>query len=93
MGIDSVPVLLGPEGAAWAASLVMAIPQAVVIGLLLSWGHPWFAAIVVALLLGQLAMMAKFIASPIERALWYSGFGVPLYVLGMMASAFAVRAA
>jgi hypothetical protein len=23
--------------------------------------------------------------------LWYSGFGVPLYVLGMMASAFAAR--
>ena len=93
MGIDSVPVLMGPKGAAWAASFVMAASQVVVIGLLISWGHPYFAAIVAALLLGQIAMMAKFIASPVERALWYSGFGVPLYVLGMMASAFAVRAA
>ena len=70
----------------------MAGSQVVVIGLLIFWGHPYFAAIVAALLLGHIAMMAKFIASPVERALWYSGFGVPLYVLGMMASAFAARA-
>jgi chlorophyll synthase len=93
MGIDSVPVLLGPERAAWAASLIMAAPQVVVIGLLLSWGHGYCAAIVGALLIGQIAMMAKLIGKPVENALWYSGFGVPLYVFGMMASAFAVRAA
>jgi chlorophyll synthase len=92
MGIDSVPVLLGAKGAAWAASFVMAASQVVVIGLLIAWGHAVYAGVVGALLLGQLAMMTKFIAHPIERALWYSGFGVPLYVLGMMASAFAVRA-
>ena len=37
-------------------------------------------------------MMRHFLASPTERALWYSGFGVPLYVFGMLASAFAARA-
>jgi chlorophyll synthase len=31
------------------------------------------------------------VADPIKDAYWYSGFGVPLYVLGMMASAVAVR--
>jgi chlorophyll synthase len=36
-------------------------------------------------------MMARFLKAPIERALWYSGFGVPLYVSGMMAAAVAVR--
>jgi chlorophyll/bacteriochlorophyll a synthase len=92
MGIDSVPVLMGPKGAARAASLIMAAPQVVVIALLVAWGHPIHAAIVAALLLGQIWMMAKLIAAPVETALWYSGFGVPLYVLGMMASAFAVRA-
>jgi len=91
MGIDSVPVLLGAKGAAWAASLIMAAPQVVVIGLLFAWDRPWHAAIVVVLLLAQIAMMRKLIATPIEKALWYSGFGVPLYVLGMMASALAVR--
>jgi chlorophyll synthase len=49
------------------------------------------AGIVVLLLLAQLAMMQRFVRAPIEKALWYSGLGVPLYVSGMMASAFAVR--
>jgi len=36
-------------------------------------------------------MMKRFLETPRERALWYSGFGIPLYVGGMMVSAFAVR--
>ena len=36
-------------------------------------------------------MMQRFLKAPIEKALWYSGFGVPLFVAGMMACAFAVR--
>lgn len=91
-GIDSLPVLLGAGRAACVAAAVMALPQVAVIALLLHWGHPLQAAIVVALLAAQLPMMVRFMAAPVERALWYSGFGVPLYVSGMMASAFAVRA-
>jgi chlorophyll synthase len=91
MGIDSVPVLLGPRGAARAACAIMAAPQFVVIGLLFSWSQTIPALIVTALLIGQIAMMASFLKAPVEKALWYSGFGVPLYVFGMMASAFAVR--
>jgi chlorophyll synthase len=51
------------------------------------------AVAVSLLLLVQLIMMRRFLAEPVGRALWYSGFGVPLFVLGMMVSAFAVRAA
>jgi chlorophyll synthase len=36
-------------------------------------------------------MMRRFAAAPVERALWYSAFGVPLFVAGMMVSAFALR--
>jgi hypothetical protein len=44
------------------------------------------------LLLGvQLVLMDHFLASVSKRALWYSGFGVPLFVAGMMVSAFALR--
>lgn len=93
MGIGSLPVRLGVRRAAQVASGVMAVPQGVVIGLLLSWQQPLHAAGVAALLLAQLVMMRRFIARPLERALWYSGFGVPLYVLGMLVSAFALRAA
>jgi chlorophyll synthase len=35
--------------------------------------------------------MAWFLRQPVQRALYYSGFGVPLFVAGMMVSAFALR--
>ena len=91
MGVRSLPVQLGPHNAARVACAMMAAPQLVVIALLTSWGKPIHAAIVVALLAGQAAMMARFLAKPVERALWYSGFGIPLFVSGMMACAFAVQ--
>ena len=50
-----------------------------------------FSSSVVALLGGQAMLMAWYLKAPIARALFYSGFGVPLYVLGMMASAIAIR--
>jgi chlorophyll synthase len=91
MGIRSLPVSLGADRAAQVACVVMAAPQVVVIGLLMSWAQYPEAAIVTLLLIGQLLMMRRFLRDPIANALWYAGFGVPLYVLGMMASAVAVR--
>lgn len=91
MGINSLPVLLGPDHAALAASAIMTVPQIIVIGLLTVWGQYWAAATVVTLLVAQLLMMMRLLRDPIKDAYWYSGFGVPLYVLGMMASAVAVR--
>jgi len=91
MGVDSVPVLLGEGGAARAACAIMAAPQFAVVALLLAWGAPIAALIVAALLAGQGAMMRAFLRAPVEKALWYSGFGVPLYVLGMMVCAVALR--
>ncbi len=91
MGIRSLPVMLGAPGAARAACAIMAAPQVIVIALLVRWQHPLQAGIVAALLAAQLLMMRRFLGAPIERALWYSGFGVPLYVSGMMASAVAIR--
>jgi chlorophyll synthase len=91
MGIRSLPVSLGPQRAAQVACAIMLLPQFVVIALLLSWRQAVPAAIVVALVVGQALMMRRFLREPIAQAIWYSGFGVPLYVLGMMASAVAVR--
>jgi len=91
MGIRSLPVQLGVDRAARLACWTMALPQVVVIGLLAGWGAPMFALAVGALLLGQLLLMRWFVAAPRERALAYSGFGVPIYVTGMMVSAFALR--
>ncbi len=91
MGVRSLPVQLGAQRAAQVACAVMALPQFVVIGLLLYWGAPWHALATVGLLLGQGVLMRWFLQKPIERALYYSGFGVPVFVAGMMVSAFALR--
>jgi chlorophyll synthase len=91
MGVRSLPVQLGVKGAAWVACIVMALPQFVVVALLFHWQAPWHAAGVAALVALQLALMSRFLADPKQRAIWYSGLGVTLYVLGMLVSAFAVR--
>ncbi len=91
MGIGSLPVRLGVQAAARTACALMALAQVVVIGALIVWDRPWHALAVTVLVAGQLLMMNHFLASPTERATWYSGFGVPLFVLGMMVSALALR--
>jgi chlorophyll synthase len=62
-----------------------------VIALLLAWRLPLYALAILGLLAGQILMMKRFLADVRGRALWYSGFGVPLFVAGMMVSAFALR--
>ncbi len=91
MGIGSLPVRLGVQGAARTACVIMVVPQVVVAGLLLAWGQPLHALAIAALLVGQALMMRRFLSDPVQQALWYSGFGVPLFVSGMMVSAFALR--
>ncbi len=91
MGIDSLPVLLGVDGAARAACWVMIAPQVFVVGLLVAWHQPVHAAAVAALIAAQLLLMRRFLRDPTAQAIWYSGFGVPLFVIGMMVSAFALR--
>ena len=91
MGVRSLPVQLGVNKAAQVACWVMAVPQLVVIALLLFWGKPLHAMAVAALLFVQLGLMRHFMASARQRALWYSAIGVPFFVAGMMVSAFALR--
>jgi chlorophyll synthase len=91
MGIGSLPARLGVPRAAWVACAFMVAPQIVVIALLFAWSRPWHAGAVLALLTVQLFMMAKLIRAPSERDYWYNATGVPLYVAGMMVSAFALR--
>ncbi|MCJ2030962.1 chlorophyll synthase ChlG [Methylobacterium sp. J-043] len=91
MGLRSLPVQLGSDRAARFACLVMAVPQVVVVALLLHWERPWHAALIGALLAGQLVLMTHFLKAPRARAAWYNGTGTTLYVVGMLAAAFALR--
>jgi chlorophyll/bacteriochlorophyll a synthase len=93
MGIASLPVQLGVNAAARTACWVMILPQLCVAGLLVFWQQPIHALAVGALIALQLVLMRRFLQQPTERAVWYSGFGVPLFVIGMMVSAFALRGA
>ena len=91
MGIGSLPVRLGIENAGRVACLVMAVPQTIVVALLSAWDRPIHAGVVGALLLIQLLLMVRLLQSPRERAPWYNGTGITLYVSGMLVSAFALR--
>ncbi len=93
MGIASLPVQLGVQTAARTACVVMLVPQLCVVGMLVSWQQPLHALAVSGLIALQLVLMRRFLQRPTERAVWYSGFGVPLFVIGMMVSAFALRGA
>ncbi len=88
MGVRSLPVTLGVENAARVACVVMAVPQVPVAVLLYDWGHPRAAAVVVAVLIAQLACMVRLVRDPRKYAPWYNGTGVTLYVSGMLAAAF-----
>lgn len=91
MGVGSLPVRLGAQGAARVACGVMLLSQCVVVGLLFNWQTPNHAIAVAALTLVQGALMLRFLADPIKRATWYSALGINFYVSGMLVSAFAVR--
>lgn len=90
-GIASLPVQLGVRPAALLACAVMLVAQLAVIALLVGWNLHWTAAAVALLTSGQLAAMRTLVRSPAEKAPWYNGVGVSLYVLGMLVSAFGVR--
>jgi len=90
-GVDSLPVTLGPERAARVACWVMALPQVTVVALLLSWGRPFHALAIFALLVAQVWAMRVLLTDPKGRAPWYNATGVTLYVSGMMVAAFALR--
>ena len=92
MGVNSLPVTLGPERAAKLACVVMAIPQLIVFVLLyMVWDRPWHGLVIAMSLIAQLYAMQVLLRDPKGKAPWYNGVGVTLYVSGMMVTAFAVR--
>jgi chlorophyll/bacteriochlorophyll a synthase len=90
MGIGSLPVRLGVEAAGKVACWMMAGAQILVVGALMGWGRPLYAAAVAVLVVVQVILMARLLRSPRELAPWYNATGVTLYVLGMLVTAFAL---
>lgn len=92
MGVRSLPAQLGVERAGRLACAVMALPQVVVVLLLLAWGQPIHAGLVALSLAVQGGLMVRLLKQPKELAPWYNATGVTLYVLGMMVTATAMPA-
>ena len=93
LGINSLPVQLGPERAAKIACYVMAIPQVLVITLLFVWGLTMFSIFVLLLLIGQITAMRRLLSDPEKFAPWYNSTGVLMFVSGMMVCAFGLSQA
>ena len=91
MGVRSLPVQLGISGAVRVACAAMVLPQLVVIASLAVWDRGYYATVVGALTLAQIALMPRLLRDPKGQAAWYNATGTSLYVLGMLVSAFAVR--
>jgi chlorophyll synthase len=52
---------------------------------LLDWGRPAYAAACGCHAGGAVVWMSvRFVAAPVQKALWFSGLGVTLYVIGML---------
>ncbi len=92
LGIRSLPVQLGVKRAAAFACVVMVVPQLVVIALLWTDGRTTEALVVAGLLAAQGLLMPMLIRNPRARAPLYNATGTTFFVLGMLVSAFAVRA-
>ncbi|MBB4211391.1 chlorophyll synthase [Rhodothalassium salexigens DSM 2132] len=90
-GLASLPVTLGVDRAVAVANWTMAVPQMVVIALLIHWDRPLFASAVLVSLGLQAICMFELAQRPKELAPWYNATGVTLYVLGMLVTAFALR--
>lgn len=91
MGIGSLPVRLGETAAAKLACIVMAAPQLAVAAFLYGWDRQFYAGLIIVLIVAQVLCMVRLLKDPRKYAPWYNATGVTLYVLGMLASAIAIR--
>ena len=91
LGLRSLPVLLGPANACRLACALMALAQAVVIAVLLDVHRPLYALAIAVLLAVQVGLMPRLLRDPRANAPWYNGTGTTVFVLGMLATAFALR--
>jgi chlorophyll/bacteriochlorophyll a synthase len=90
-GIRTIPVLLGPQRAAWLIVLTMNLSQIGVIAAFLLWGELLFAIVIVGVMLVQLPLQRRFVQQPMENYLKFSAIGVTFFVWGMIFTAVGIR--
>jgi chlorophyll synthase len=91
LGLRSLPVMLGLEGALVAAFAFIDVFQVLAIAYVLAH-RMWLAGgVITVLFLIQLPMQRKLRTDPKGLAPWYCASAIPPYVWGMLVSALAVR--
>jgi chlorophyll synthase len=91
LGLHSLPVLLGLDGALRAAFIFIDVFQALAIAYVLAH-HMWLAGGVMFVLFAiQLPMQRKLATDPKALAPWYCASAIPPFVWGMLVSALALR--
>lgn len=93
MGIRSIPVMYGPQRAAWLVVLTMAVTQLVIIALLVMWGQTIAALVVGLLVVAQLFPYVRFLRAPERNAVFFNATAIMLFVWGMLATAIGVAGA
>jgi len=87
MGVRSLPAMIGVDRAARIACTTMALPQLLVVLLLVQWGYVYAGLTVAALLAVQLGLMVRLLSDPLRHTPWYNATGTSCYVFGMLAAA------
>jgi len=91
LGLRSLPVMLGLDGALRAAFAFIDVFQVLAIGYVLAH-RMWLAGAVMAVLFViQLPMQRKLSTDPKGLAPWYCASAIPPFVWGMLVSALALR--
>ena len=91
LGLRSLPVMLGLDGALRAAFTFIDLFQALAVGYVL-YHRMWLAGgIMLVLFLVQIPMQRKLATDPKGLAPWYCASAIPPFVWGMLASALAIR--
>ncbi|MGJ3239670.1 MAG: chlorophyll synthase ChlG [Anaerolineae bacterium] len=90
-GVRTIPVQYGPKGAAWLIVSTMVIAQVLVIAAFVVWGNGLIAIILTGILLAQVPFQYRFIKEPMAFYLFFSAFGVLIFVIGMLIAAIGLR--
>ena len=91
LGLRSLPVLLGLDGALRAAFVFIDVFQVAAIGYVLAHRMYLAAGIMFVLFVIQLPMQRKLATDPAGLAPWYCASAIPPFVWGMLVAALAVR--
>ena len=91
-GLQSIPVLLGVQGAAWMASVIPDTIQLCVAAYLYSIGEHAAAAALVAIVLPQLYFQKTLLldGDPLENDLTYMAMAQPFTFLGVLVTALCI---